>query len=98
MKSTEPSEEQYDLLWVSPAAGATSVPSLDELEEALGGLYAHIMPGISLERKARGQAAVRLFGYADKDSVLTKLDESRYTVVDEEVRPVAVEGFAFIDW
>jgi hypothetical protein len=98
VESTEPSEEKYELLWVSPAAGATNALSLDELEDALDDLYAHIEPDISLERRAIGQTAVRLFGHADKVSVLAKLAESRYGVVEEETRLVVVDEFAFANW
>jgi hypothetical protein len=79
---------EYKLWWVIPEGDAQGVPSLDQLDQTLGLLYALVMKGTSRERSALGQTAVRLFGAADEAIVRAALAEAKYIVVSEEVRPI----------
>ena len=76
----------YTLLWVVPTPGAKNVPALEQLDNELGLMYARVMVGTSLERKAIGQTAIRLFEAADEPVVLQRLQELHYIVVDRETR------------
>jgi hypothetical protein len=76
----------YTLLWVVPQADAEDVPSLEQLDQQLGPIYAHVMFGTSLERKVIGQTAIRIFGAADEATVLAKLAELKYEVAGRETR------------
>jgi len=76
---------RYKLWWVAPNTNQTAL-SLEELNQKIGPLYARVVPGISNERASTGQIAIRLFGAADEGKVLAALAESKYTVVDRELR------------
>lgn len=76
----------YTLLWVMPVPDREDVPPLEQLDEDLGRLYAHVMYGTSMERKVIGHTAIRLFGAADESAVLSRLRELHYTVVGSETR------------
>lgn len=90
---------RYVLLWVVPKKDVSDdVPGLVELDDSLDPLYAQVVFGTSRERFTERQTAIRLFGAADEPSVLAKLDELHYDVVQREIRPSESKSFGFIEF
>jgi hypothetical protein len=76
----------YTLLWVQPNAEAAPAPSLRQLDDQLGTAYAHVMYGTTQERRGEGLTAIRLFGRANQDMVISIINKMHYVVVESEVR------------
>lgn len=76
--------DYYILLWVKPGVGGES-PSLKQLDEALGPIFACVLWGKSMGRKDTGQTAIRLGGKAKEAKVIKKLTKFKYEVVGREI-------------
>jgi hypothetical protein len=82
------SPTDYRLLWVRRQKAAKEILTPEQLDKQLGTIHAGVAFEISAERENLDQTAIQIFSTAKEETILAKLTELKYEVVDKEIRRI----------